>query len=52
MEFILELAASGASADQIVKAYPQLNVQDASQAMLYASRLLSNEIVVQTRVAG
>jgi uncharacterized protein (DUF433 family) len=52
VEFILELAASGAGRDAIVKAYPQLKAEDVEQAMRYAARFLKNEVVVGTRVPG
>ncbi|TVQ30509.1 MAG: DUF433 domain-containing protein [Phycisphaeraceae bacterium] len=52
VEFILELAAGGASRDDIVKAYPQLKPEDVEQAMLYAARVLKNDVIVNTRIAG
>lgn len=52
VEFILELAASGASLEQIVKAYPELKGEDVEQALRYAARFLKNEVVVSTRIAG
>lgn len=52
VEFILELAASGAGIADVVKAYPQLQPEDVEQALRYAARFLKNEVVVSTRVAG
>ncbi len=50
VEFILELAASGASRDAIIASYPQLTPVDIEQAMRYVARFLKNEVVVGTRV--
>lgn len=52
VEFILELAASGGSREQIVRAYPELRGEDVEQALRYAARFLKNEVVVSTRIAG
>ena len=52
MEFILELVASGASRDDVVRTYPQLRVEDVEQALRYASEMLKNEIVITTRIAS
>lgn len=38
VEFLLELAASGASRDDIVQTYPQLEPADVEQAFRYAGR--------------
>lgn len=48
VEFILELIASGASREDVVRAYPQLTVDDVSEAVLYAARFLENEVVTQS----
>lgn len=45
VEFILELIASGGSRDSIVKAYPQLAVDDVDEAVRYAAGFMRNEIV-------
>lgn len=50
VEFIVELAASGASADQIVAAYTQLDREAVEQALRYAARFLRNEIDVVAEV--
>lgn len=52
VEFILELIASGAGADQIVRAYPQLTAADVEEAVRYAASFLDNEVVVSAKVAG
>lgn len=46
--FILELLGSGGSREQIIKAYPQLTVEDVEQAARYAARFLENEVVLST----
>jgi len=51
VEFILELAASGASRDDIVRAYPQLSVEDVEDALRYAAHFLDNEVVISTEVS-
>jgi uncharacterized protein (DUF433 family) len=50
VEFILELAASGASRDDIVKAYPQVTPEDVEQALRYAAESLKNDISVTAEV--
>jgi uncharacterized protein (DUF433 family) len=50
IEFILELVASGGSAADIVKAFPQLTPADVEAALRYAARFLKNEVVVTAEV--
>jgi uncharacterized protein (DUF433 family) len=50
VEFILELAASGASRDDVVRAYPHLTAEDVKQALQYAAHFLKNDVVVSTEV--
>lgn len=38
VEFLLELFASGASHEQVLKAYPHLSSQDLNEALEFASR--------------
>ena len=45
VEFILELYASGANRDDILRSYPHLTEDDIQAALMYASRFLKNEIV-------
>lgn len=52
VEFILELIASGASAGQIVEAYPQLTPDDVEAAVLYAASSLSNDALLELKVLG
>jgi uncharacterized protein (DUF433 family) len=50
VEFILELIASGASRDDIVRGWPNLTAEDVEEAVLYAARFLKNEIVVNVEL--
>ena len=52
VEFILELVASGASRDEIVASYPHLTIENVEKAIRYASRFLSNEIMLTAEVAA
>jgi len=46
IEFILELFASGATRDEILQAYPQLNAEAIEEALRYAARSIKNEIIL------
>ena len=50
VEFILELIASGASRDDIIRDWPNLAAEDVEEAVLYAARFLKNEIVVNVEL--
>jgi uncharacterized protein (DUF433 family) len=50
VEHVLELAASGASRDNIVTRYPHLSPDDVEQALRYAARFLQNEVVIAAEV--
>jgi uncharacterized protein (DUF433 family) len=50
-EFILELFASGASRDDVIRAYPHLTAEDIEEALRYASHFLENEVILTTEVA-
>ncbi len=52
VEFILELAASGASRQEIVAAYPQLTTEDVDAALRYAARFMSNELMLAGKTLG
>src|SRR5437762_2602461 len=51
IEFILELAASGANRDDIVKAYPQLTADDVEEAMRFAASSLKNDVLISAEVS-
>jgi len=38
VEFILELFASGATRDEVIKSYPQLNAEAVEEAFRYAAQ--------------
>ena len=48
--FILELAASGATRDDILRAYPHLAAEDVEEALQYAARFLKNEVLLTGEV--
>jgi uncharacterized protein (DUF433 family) len=50
VEFILELIASGASREDIVRAYPQLREADVEEAVRYAMHGLKNEVLLTAPV--
>jgi uncharacterized protein (DUF433 family) len=52
VEFILELAASGASRDDIVRTYPHLTTADVEQALRYAAEALKNDVVLIAEVSS
>lgn len=45
VEFILELLASGATREEILRAYPQVSADSFNAALAYAARALRNEVV-------
>jgi uncharacterized protein (DUF433 family) len=50
VEFILELIASGATRDDILKKYPHLSAADIEQALGYAAAAVRNEIISSAEV--
>lgn len=52
IEFILELIASGATFDDILKNYPHLKYEDLEEALRYAARFLNNEVVMTAEVSS
>ena len=51
VEFILELYASGASKEEILRSYPHLSGEDIHAALSYAAQFLKNEIVLDLDTA-
>ena len=45
VELILELLASGATREAILRAYPQITSEGLSAALHYTARVMKNEIV-------
>ncbi|HEU0292448.1 MAG TPA: DUF433 domain-containing protein [Anaerolineales bacterium] len=50
IEFILELFASGATKDEVLKAYPQLTAEAIEEALKYAAQSVKNEILLDVKV--
>jgi uncharacterized protein (DUF433 family) len=50
VEFLLELAAQGASRADILNAYTHLAAEDVEQALRYAARFLENEVVITAEI--
>ena len=51
VEFILELFASGATKDEVLKAYPQLTAEAVEEALRYAAQSVKNEVLLDVKVA-
>ena len=52
IEFILELVASGATKDDMLKAYPQLTAEAIEEALRYAAQSVKNEILLDVKVTA
>lgn len=52
IEFILELVASGATKDDMLKNYPQLTAEAIEEALRYAAQSVKNEILLDVKVAA
>ena len=50
VEHIMELLASGASREDILRAYPQITADGLAAALLYAARSLKNEVVWDLKI--
>ena len=50
VEFILELFASGATHEDILRAYPHLTAEGIAEALRYAARFLKNESILIAEV--
>jgi uncharacterized protein (DUF433 family) len=50
--FLLELIASGASAPDIVRAYPQLTLQDVEEAVRFTTYILENDTFLTVDIAS
>jgi len=51
VEFILELYASGAAKEEILRSYPHLSEEDIHAVLSYATQFLRNEIVLDLNTA-
>lgn len=52
VEFILELFASGATREDVLRSYPQVPAAGVEEALRYAARSRKNEVVLTTRIAA
>ncbi len=52
VEFILELFASGATRDDVIKAYPQLTPEAVEEAIRYAAQSVKNEVLLDVKVGA
>ena len=52
VEFILELFASGATRNEVIKAYPQLTLEAVDEALKYAAQSVKNEILLDVKVGA
>jgi len=52
IEFILELFASGATKDEVLKAYPQLTAESIEEALKYAAQSVKNEVLLDVKVGA
>ncbi|MCC6299539.1 MAG: DUF433 domain-containing protein [Anaerolineales bacterium] len=52
IEFVLELFASGATKEDVLKSYPQLTAQAVEEALKYAAQSVKNEILLDVKVGA
>jgi uncharacterized protein (DUF433 family) len=52
IEFILELFASGATRDDVLKSYPQLTPDAIEEALKYAAQSVKNEVLLDVKVGA
>ena len=50
VEFVLELMASGASSDEILRTYPHIPAEGLAAAIQYAAQALKNEVVWDVKI--
>jgi len=50
VEFILELLASGAKHEDILKSYPQVKEEGLQAALEYAAKSMKNEVVWELKI--
>ena len=46
VSLVVEFVASGMSADEIIREYPELTEEDVRAALLYAAKLVEKEVVL------
>ena len=52
VEFLIELFASGATRDEILKAYPHLTREDIEEGLRYAAEVLKHDRVIPLAERG
>lgn len=52
IEFVLELFASGATKEEVLKSYPQLTAEAVEEALRYAAQSVKNEILLDVKVGA
>jgi uncharacterized protein (DUF433 family) len=52
VEMILELLARGATVEEILEDYPQLEIDDIQAALFYAHRMVAGETILERVAAG
>ena len=52
IEFILELFASGATKDEVLKLYPQVTAEAVEEALRYAAQSVKNEVLLDVKVGA
>jgi uncharacterized protein (DUF433 family) len=52
IEFILELFASGATRDEVLKTYLQLSPEAIEEALKYAAQSVKNEVLLDVKVGA
>ncbi|MBC8869695.1 MAG: DUF433 domain-containing protein [Planctomycetes bacterium] len=50
VEMVMEWVASGASRDDMLKAYPHLSAEDIEQAIGYAAKAVKNEVLTTAEI--
>ncbi len=50
VEFIMELFASGATKDEIIRDYPQLTAEAIEEALHYAAQAVKNEVLLTAEI--
>ena len=52
VEFLLELLASGATRDEVLAAYPQLNEASFNAALAYAARSMRGDTLLELKASA
>ena len=52
VEFVLDLLASGATREEMLRAYPQIPLEGLAAAFQYAAKAMRNEVVWDIRITA